>query len=93
VTVYERRFTRANLLKAERGRKALGLALARPAFAGIEGSSTTLNWLTWSDHYANDQLAPSRAQPQSRAADALQRQLRRIPEDQADRQPVRHRLG
>jgi spermidine/putrescine-binding protein len=32
--------------------------MARPAFAGLtRAEATTLNWLTWSDHYANDQLA------------------------------------
>jgi spermidine/putrescine-binding protein len=57
VSVYQRRFTRADLLKAGAA-GGVGLALARPAFAGIEGlEATTLNWLTWSDHYANDQLA------------------------------------
>ena len=57
MSVYQRRFTRADLLKAGAA-GGVGLALARPAFAGIEGlEATTLNWLTWSDHYANDQLA------------------------------------
>jgi spermidine/putrescine-binding protein len=53
----ERRFTRGDLLKAG-GAGVLGLSLAGPALAGVSGiQSTTLNWLTWSDHYANDQLA------------------------------------
>jgi len=56
VSITERRLNRADLLKAGAA-GALGLTLARPAFAHslrIEG--TTLNMLTWSDHYANDQL-------------------------------------
>jgi spermidine/putrescine transport system substrate-binding protein len=57
VSVYERRFTRGNMLKTAAA-GAAGLYLARPAFAGLEQlEATTLNWLTWSDHYANDQLA------------------------------------
>ncbi len=57
MSVYERGITRGDLLKAGAA-GTLGLYLARPAFAGIEGmEATTLNWLTWSDHYANDQLA------------------------------------
>ncbi|TML88474.1 MAG: hypothetical protein E6G08_07930 [Actinobacteria bacterium] len=56
VSVYERGITRGDLLKAG-GAGALGLVAARPAFAGLaRAESTTLNWLTWSDHYANDQL-------------------------------------
>ena len=36
---------------------ALGLTIAGPAAAaGLRLESTTLNLLTWSDHYANDQL-------------------------------------
>jgi spermidine/putrescine-binding protein len=57
VTVYERRMTRGGLVKAGAA-GAAGLVLARPAFAGLERlQTTTLTWLTWSDHYANDQLA------------------------------------
>jgi spermidine/putrescine-binding protein len=57
VSVYERRITRAGLLKAGAA-GAVGLVIARPAFGGVTRiESTTLNWLTWSDHYANDQLA------------------------------------
>ncbi len=57
MSVYERRITRADLLKAGAA-GTLGLTLAGPAFAGRDQiESTTLNWLTWSDHYANDQLA------------------------------------
>jgi spermidine/putrescine-binding protein len=57
VSVYERGITRGDLLKAG-GAGALGLVMARPAFAGLtRAEATTLNWLTWSDHYANDQLA------------------------------------
>jgi len=57
VSVYERRVTRAGLLKAGAA-GALGLTFARPAFGSLtQLEATTLNWLTWSDHYANDQLA------------------------------------
>jgi spermidine/putrescine-binding protein len=57
VSVYERRVTRAGLLKAGAA-GAVGLTFARPAFGGLtQMEATTLNWLTWSDHYANDQLA------------------------------------
>ena len=57
MSVYERRITRADLVKAGAA-GALGLTVARPAFGGVTHlESTTLNWLTWSDHYANDQLA------------------------------------
>src|SRR5436189_3744876 len=53
----EGKLTRANLLKAEAA-GAIGLTLARPAFARtIRIDGVTLNMLTWSDHYANDQLA------------------------------------
>src|SRR5436309_11107466 len=53
----EGKLTRADLLKAGAA-GALGLTVAGPAFGRtfvVEG--TTLNMLTWSDHYANDQLA------------------------------------
>ena len=56
MSISEGRLSRADLLKAGAA-GALGLTLARPAFGRtvtIEG--TTLNMLTWSDHYANDQL-------------------------------------
>lgn len=57
MSVYERRVTRAGLLKAGAA-GAVGLTFARPAFGGLtQLEATTLNWLTWSDHYANDQLA------------------------------------
>ena len=57
MSVYERRVTRAALLKAGAA-GAVGLTFARPAFGGLtQVEATTLNWLTWSDHYANDQLA------------------------------------
>src|SRR3954453_14828474 len=52
----EGKLTRADLLKAGAA-GAIGLPLARPAFARtIRIDGTTLNMLTWSDHYANDQL-------------------------------------
>jgi spermidine/putrescine-binding protein len=56
MSLTEGRLSRADLLKAG-GAGALALTFARPAFArelGLE--TTTLNMLTWSDHYANDQL-------------------------------------
>ena len=56
MTITDGTLTRADLLKAGAA-GALGLTLAGPAFARtftIQG--TTLNMLTWSDHYANDQL-------------------------------------
>jgi spermidine/putrescine transport system substrate-binding protein len=57
VSVHERRITRADLLKAGAA-GAAGLTFARPAFGSLtHAEATTLNWLTWSDHYANDQLA------------------------------------
>ena len=52
----EGRLSRADLLKAGAA-GALGLTVAGPAFArSITIEGTTLNLLTWSDHYANDQL-------------------------------------
>src|SRR5215471_12644853 len=52
----EGKLTRADLLKAGAA-GAIGLTLARPAFARtIRIDGVTLNMLTWSDHYANDQL-------------------------------------
>jgi spermidine/putrescine-binding protein len=56
MTITDGTLTRADLLKAGAA-GALGLTLAGPAYARtftIQG--TTLNMLTWSDHYANDQL-------------------------------------
>jgi spermidine/putrescine-binding protein len=58
VSITERRLSRGDLLKAGAA-GAAGLYLARGGVAqagslGLE--ATTLNWLTWSDHYANDQL-------------------------------------
>ena len=56
MSITEGRLTRADLLKTGAA-GALGLTLAGPAFARtlkVEGA--TLNMLTWSDHYANDQL-------------------------------------
>jgi spermidine/putrescine-binding protein len=56
VSLTEGRLNRADLLKAGAA-GALGLAVAGPAAAaGMRLGSTTLNLLTWSDHYANDQL-------------------------------------
>jgi spermidine/putrescine-binding protein len=49
--------TRAGFVKAGAA-GALGLTFARPAFGSAHAiEATTMNWLTWSDHYANDQLA------------------------------------
>jgi len=56
VSITEGRLSRADLLKAGAA-GALGLTFAGPALArGVRIESTTLNMLTWSDHYANDQL-------------------------------------
>src|SRR5512138_3625085 len=56
MSITERRLNRADLLKAGAA-GTLGLYLAGSARAGsFELEGTTLNWLTWSDHYANDQL-------------------------------------
>jgi len=56
VVVTEGRLSRADLLKAGAA-GALGLYLAGSARgAPFHLEATTLNWLTWSDHYANDQL-------------------------------------
>ena len=50
------RLNRADLLKLG-AVGAVGLAATRPAFGRTFSSeATTLNMLTWSDHYANDQL-------------------------------------
>ena len=57
MTITEGRLNRADLLKAGAA-GALGLTFAGQALARtarIQG--TTLNMLTWSDHYANDQLS------------------------------------
>jgi spermidine/putrescine-binding protein len=57
VSISDARLDRANLLKVGAA-GAFGLAVARPAFArSVVIDGTTLNMLTWSDHYANDQLA------------------------------------
>jgi spermidine/putrescine-binding protein len=56
MSITERRLSRAALLKAGAA-GTLGLYLAGAAGGGtFEMEGTTLNWLTWSDHYANDQL-------------------------------------
>jgi spermidine/putrescine-binding protein len=56
VSITERRVSRADLLKAGAA-GTLGLYMAGVAQAApFELEGTTLNWLTWSDHYANDQL-------------------------------------
>jgi len=57
VSISEARLNRADLLRVGAA-GAVGLVVARPAFARtLTARSTTLNMLTWSDHYANDQLA------------------------------------
>lgn len=57
MSLTEGRLSRADLLKAG-GAGAVALTMARPAFGGLmKFEATTLNMLTWSDHYANDQLA------------------------------------
>src|SRR5207342_2863132 len=56
MSLTEGRLSRADLLKAGVS-GALALTFARPAFGrAFRIESTTLNMLTWSDHYANDQL-------------------------------------
>lgn len=56
MSLTEGKLDRADLLKAGAA-GALGLYLAGPALgAATRAEATTLNWLTWSDHYANDQL-------------------------------------
>jgi spermidine/putrescine-binding protein len=56
VAITEGRLTRADLLKAG-AVGAFGLTMAGPAFGrAFASQATTLNMLTWSDHYANDQL-------------------------------------
>ncbi len=57
MSITKGRLTRVDLIKAG-AVGSVGLYLsggARAALGQIEG--VTLNWLTWSDHYANDQLA------------------------------------
>ena len=56
MSLTEGRLSRADLLKAG-GAGVVALTVARPAFGGLmKFEATTLNMLTWSDHYANDQL-------------------------------------
>ena len=57
MSITEGRLSRADLLKAGAA-GALGLALraARRSARTVTIEGTTLNMLTWSDHYANDQL-------------------------------------
>jgi len=56
VSITEGRLNRSDLLKAGAA-GALGLALPARALARtVTIDGTTLNMLTWSDHYANDQL-------------------------------------
>ena len=67
----EGRLSRADLLKAGAA-GALGLTVAGPAFArSITIEGTTLNLLTWSDHYANDQLAAVKKQTNERGRPQL----------------------
>jgi spermidine/putrescine-binding protein len=57
VSLTEGRLTRGDLLKTGAA-GALGLSLAGTAYGRtVRIGGTTLNLLTWSDHYANDQLA------------------------------------
>ena len=57
MSVTEGRLSRADLLKLG-GAGALGLTFAGPAFGRLmKLEATTMTMLTWSDHYANDQLA------------------------------------
>ena len=56
MSITEGRLSRADLLKAGAAGVA-GLTFAGPALAkGMRIEGTTLNLLTWSDHYANDPL-------------------------------------
>jgi len=56
VALSDGRLTRADLLKVGAA-GAFGLTMAGPAFGrAFAAQATTLNMLTWSDHYANDQL-------------------------------------
>src|SRR5262249_57784559 len=57
VTILDRTISRSDFLKAGAA-GALGLTLAGSAYGrSIRVQGTTLNLLTWSDHYANDQLS------------------------------------
>ena len=57
MSITEGRLSRADLLKLG-GAGALGLTFAGPAAARLmKLEATTMTMLTWSDHYANDQLA------------------------------------
>src|ERR1700674_5395338 len=56
LSVTEGRLNRADLLKAG-GVGVAALTVARRLVGGLmKIEATTLNMLTWSDHYANDQL-------------------------------------
>ena len=56
MSVSEGMISRADLLKLG-AVSAIGLTAAGPAFGrSFSSQATTLNMLTWSDHYANDQL-------------------------------------
>ena len=94
VSLTEGQLDRADLLKAGAA-GALGLYLARPASRRrcvLETHDAQLAHLVRS---LRERPAQGRQQDDRAPgpADALQRQRRRVPEDQADRQPVRHRLG
>src|SRR5712691_5377352 len=57
MSITEGRLTRVDLIKAG-AVGSVGLYLSGGASAGLSQlEGVTLNWLTWSDHYANDQLA------------------------------------
>jgi spermidine/putrescine-binding protein len=57
VTIFDGTLSRSDFLKAGAA-GALGLTLAGSAYGrSLRSQSTTLNMLTWSDHYANDQLS------------------------------------
>ena len=67
MTITDGTLTRADLLKAG-AVGALGLTFAGPASARtVTIQGTTLNMLTWSDHYANDQLKAVNGRPRFRA--------------------------
>lgn len=57
MSIAEARLTRGDLIKAG-AVGSLGLYLTGSARGALRRTdAVTLNWLTWSDHYANDQLA------------------------------------
>ena len=63
MTIFDGTLSRSDFLKAGAA-GALGLTLAGSAYGrSIRLGSTTLNWLTWSDHYFTNQLAAVNKKP------------------------------